>query len=136
MTNSDFYTPAEVAERLGVTRMTLLNWRKSEKPVGPPFIIFGPRTTRYRKSRVHAFVAAAERGERFDRRQGWPSIATQMANEAAAKPEKRGRPKGAKNKTMTKLKPRKLKGVGRDEVYRTILCHGRRRTRPKTGDES
>ena len=113
---------------MNVSTMTLSIWRRAETPTGPPFILFGPKTIRYRKSRVFAFIEAAESGKRFDRRQGWPSIATQMAaaaEQAPTKPKKRGRPKGVKNKTRSKLKPRKLKGVGRDEVYRTILCHGR-----------
>lgn len=83
MPDSDFYSSVEVAAMLGVTRMTLHNWRKSKEPIGPPFIIIAPKIIRYRKTRVDAFIDAAERGVRFDRRQGHPSIASRMAAKKA-----------------------------------------------------
>ena len=84
MTGIDFYTSKQVAEMLGVTVMTLCNWRR--KGIGPLFIRFGPRSIRYRKSRMHAFIEAKENGKRFDRRQGHPSIASKMSAECDANP--------------------------------------------------
>ena len=84
MADNAFYTSAEVAEMLGVTRMTLSNWRRSKEPMGPPFIVIAPKIIRYRKSRVAAFIDAAERGVRFDRRQGQMSVAKRMALEERA----------------------------------------------------
>ncbi len=86
MLDSDFYTAAETSRVLGVSISILSVWRRAEKPTGPPFIRYNGRMIRYRKTRVHAYLDAMEQGKRFDRRQGHPSIATQMAN-AAAKAE-------------------------------------------------
>lgn len=70
MTKSDFYKSADIAAMFGVCRATVSLWRKERR--GPPFIQIGPRSYRYRRSTVDAFIAALERGETPTRRQSRP----------------------------------------------------------------
>ena len=67
---NDYYKSADIAEMFGVSRATVSLWRKERR--GPPHLQIGPRSFRYRRSTVDAYVAALERGETPTRRQGRP----------------------------------------------------------------
>lgn len=47
MTHNAMLTPAQVCARLGVTNSTLQTWRKTRRPMGPPWVRLGHRTVRY-----------------------------------------------------------------------------------------
>lgn len=51
MTTTEWLTPDQVSERLGISKDTLASWRyktnKSGRQYGPPFKNFGPRSPRY-----------------------------------------------------------------------------------------
>lgn len=53
-------TPAEVAERLRVTRSTLTYWRSTDQ--GPAFVKLGKGSVRYPADALEAWLAAQERG--------------------------------------------------------------------------
>ncbi|SDZ48305.1 helix-turn-helix transcriptional regulator [Herbiconiux ginsengi] len=47
-------TPAQTAAILGTTTATLRRWRA--KGTGPPFHTLGPRSVRYNKATIRAFI--------------------------------------------------------------------------------
>jgi predicted DNA-binding transcriptional regulator AlpA len=57
---SDLLTPAEVAERLGVSQKTLANWRScpSCAPSGSPRFVKVGRQVRYRRSDLERWLDA------------------------------------------------------------------------------
>lgn len=48
-------TTTEVAERLGVTKQTLRNWR--EAGTSPPFILLSPKVLRYPADQLQVWLA-------------------------------------------------------------------------------
>lgn len=71
---SELMTVDEVAELFGVSRQCLWAWNK--KRFGPLPIKLGPKCVRYSKVKVEQFIRCRETGEPFERRQGYPSIAS------------------------------------------------------------
>lgn len=58
MRNDPLLTTQEAAEMLGVSPLTLKDWR--QKKTGPTAIRLGYRTVRYRLSAIRAFIAENE----------------------------------------------------------------------------
>lgn len=56
--NSEFYTVAEAARFLRVSRLTLKNWR--DRGEGPPWVRIGPRMIRYRHSSLLEYLRDLE----------------------------------------------------------------------------
>lgn len=76
-----FYTATEMMALIGCTRMTLYLWRHATPPKGPPCIKLESGALRYRKSTVHAWLKAMERGETYRRPRDHP-IAKSRPREA------------------------------------------------------
>lgn len=51
-------TPAETADLLGVTELTLAEWRRHRQ--GPPYLKLGHRTVRYDRDALGAWLEARE----------------------------------------------------------------------------
>ncbi len=54
--SSEFLSPSQVADRLGVSVWALIVWRRQGK--GPQFIKLGPNSVRYPRVDLDAFIAS------------------------------------------------------------------------------
>lgn len=59
-TSALFMTTREVAELTGLAEATLRWWRMGGGEVGPPSIVLGTKSVRYRRTSVMAWIAAQE----------------------------------------------------------------------------